>query len=155
MRNRSMNLNIYSIYRKELMGIAAIIIILCHIAGNHVLLPTTVIKILGLGNYGVDIFMFMSGLGMFYSLSNYTGSINGWYKKRLIRILIPYLITTFVYCIIRAYYNSFSFTDAILSLSTMDFWLYGRGAWFVAAIIPLYLITPFMSKLIKTRRNKS
>lgn len=150
----SLNLNCYTLYRAEFMGIAAVMIILCHAASNLVLLPPPIQKILNIGNYGVDIFMFMSGLGMFYSLQNNIGSIKDWYKKRLIRIFIPYFIATFVYCMIRMYFSNFSFMDTILSLSTIDYWLYHRGAWFVAAIIPLYFITPFLSKFIETKKNK-
>ena len=152
--NLSLNLSCYTLYRAEFMGIAAIMIILCHATPNLILLPSIVLKVLNIGNYGVDIFMFISGLGMFYSLQNNIGSIKDWYKKRLIRIFIPYLIATFVYCMVRMHYGSFSLLDTILSLSTIDYWLYHRGAWFVAAIVPLYLITPFMSKFIEARKNK-
>ena len=57
------------------MGIATIMIIVCHIVGNEVLLPQCISKVLTLGNYGIDIFLFLSGLGLFYSLQNKPNSI--------------------------------------------------------------------------------
>lgn len=38
--------------------------------------------------------------------------------------------------------------DCILSLTTIDFWLYHRGAWFVAALVPLYMMTPLLYRVL-------
>ncbi|MEE1317331.1 MAG: acyltransferase [Prevotella sp.] len=152
--NVSLNLKTYTLFREELMGVATIMIILCHIVGNDVLLPPIVLKVLTLGNYGVDVFMFLSGLGLFYSLRNNFQTNIVWYKKRYIRIFIPYLIMTLFYCVVRFGVHEFSILDIILSLSTLDFWIYGRGAWYISAILPLYFLTPYLSKLIESRKNK-
>ncbi len=155
MRNKLLlNLNVYTLYRKELMGIATIMIIICHIVGNDVLLPPIVSKVLTLGNYGVDIFLFLSGLGLYYSLQNNHTSISSWYKRRYIRIFVPYLIATLPCCIIRMYLGDFSVLDTILSLTTLDFWIFARGAWFVSAIVPIYFFTPYLSRFIESRKNK-
>ena len=155
MRNQLvLNLNVFTQYRKELMGIATIMIIVCHIVGNEVLLPQCISKVLTLGNYGVDIFLFLSGLGLFYSLQNKPNSICSWYKKRYIRIFVPYFIATIPYCFIRICVGEFNILDTILSLTTLDFWIYARGAWFVSAIIPIYFLTPRLSIFIDTRKNK-
>ena len=56
-----------SIFRTELMGISALLILICHLYG-YVDLSVTVQYILSLGNIGVDCFLFLSGVGMWNSL---------------------------------------------------------------------------------------
>lgn len=76
--------------RTHLMGIATLMIIICHASASHVHMPHWLSKLMDLGNYGVDIFLFLSGLGLFYSLSkkpitSIRGGIN-YYKRRGFRI---------------------------------------------------------------------
>lgn len=68
--NRYFSLELLSKYRTQLMGIAAIMIIICHAVSYGVVLPSILKKITLYGNLGVDIFLFLSGLGCYYSLSN-------------------------------------------------------------------------------------
>ena len=56
-------------YRTQLMGLATLMIIACHAPASGVLMPPVFAKVLSYGNFGVDIFLFLSGLGLFYSLS--------------------------------------------------------------------------------------
>ena len=45
------------------------------------------------------------------------------------------------------YYNDYSTTDGLLMLTTLLFWVNGqRETWYISAIVPLYLITPFYLK---------
>lgn len=39
-------------------------------------LPDILLSILSLGNWGVDIFLLLSGIGMYYSISKQEGNIN-------------------------------------------------------------------------------
>jgi len=63
-------LKLLSKYRTELMGVGAICILLCHSVGRGVLMPDFLSQILSYGNIGVDIFLLLSGMGMYYSLSH-------------------------------------------------------------------------------------
>lgn len=79
-----LNLAIYSRFRTQIMGVATIFIILCHANENIEHLPDILRRILVYGNYGVDIFLFVSGMGMFYSLNSIKGkniSIHKWLVK--------------------------------------------------------------------------
>lgn len=51
------------------MGLAAIMIIVCHIRGIDNSSIPLLEKILWFGNYGVELFLFVSGIGMYYSLT--------------------------------------------------------------------------------------
>ncbi len=51
------------------MGIATLMIIACHAPASGVLMPRVISCLFTLGNYGVDIFLFLSGLGLSYSMN--------------------------------------------------------------------------------------
>lgn len=54
-----------------------------------------------IGFYGVDIFLFLSGLGVYYSLTK-RPNVLGFYKARLVRILPAYIIVACAsYCLLR------------------------------------------------------
>ena len=53
----NVNLRLLSEYRTPLMGIAALMIILCHANGYGVAVPHAVRSLLTLGNMGVDIIL--------------------------------------------------------------------------------------------------
>lgn len=100
----SFNLNHISKYRTELMGLSAIMIILCHVNVAEVKLHYLIKLIIREGNLGVDIFLFLSGLGLFYSLERFLekyefGNIYKWYWKRFTRLLLPYLLIMVPYWI--------------------------------------------------------
>lgn len=68
--NTKINLGIISTYRTELMGLSAISILLCHAPANGVLFPNIFSKVLSMLVVGVDVFLFLSGVGLWYSLNS-------------------------------------------------------------------------------------
>jgi len=84
------DLSLFSRFRTEIMGISTIAILLCHASGRGVVLPYILEWLFGFGNIGVDIFLLLSGLSMFYSLNKADRpTLGGWYTKRLVRIVLP------------------------------------------------------------------
>ena len=79
------NLNIFSQYRSALMGFSTVLILICHsieyIGVNTGLMYHLLIQ----GNRGVDIFLFLSGIGIYYSLNRISPPISQklpyWYAK--------------------------------------------------------------------------
>ena len=143
---RHFNLNLFSQYRTQLMGIAAIMIIICHAPQYGVLMPPVMKKICVYGNLGVDIFLFLSGVGCYYSLNKTWGG--KWYKKRLIRIFIPYtIIKLFILC-----YDlparDLSLGKWLYQFSTLSFWTHHDADWYIALILPIYLIAPLLYKFL-------
>ena len=55
-------------YRTELMGIATLLVIFGLSEGNGVVMPAWMESLCGLASVGVDIFLLVSGLGLWYSL---------------------------------------------------------------------------------------
>lgn len=149
-------LNLYSKYRTELMGIAAIIVILSHIHDSGVVLWEPIRRLLSLGASGVELFLFVSGFGLWKSYHNATNGtyaidakiVCPWYKKRYLRILIPYLIFALpIYGVLTLEDHS-GIMEYIRRVSFISFWTQGWGLWYVAMLFPLYLIAPCIIKLL-------
>lgn len=138
-------------YRKELMGISALLILVCHTIA-YVDMPLIFHYILSFGNIGVDLFFLLSGVGIYYSLYNNKKNTYRWYAYRFKKLMIPYLIITILFVAIKLYLGLFSSTEIgfiIRYVLTIQFWLSHQGAWFVAAIIPMYLLAPILYKHIR------
>lgn len=140
------NLNNLSQYRGQLMGIATLMIIFCHINVYIPNLPSYIAKPLTYGNYGVDVFLLLSGIGLSYSLAK-CKNLKDWYLKRYKRILVPYILIQVPFWTYYIVTGQFDFIDNLKVLSTIEFWLSHRGAWFIALLIPLYLVTPILYRV--------
>lgn len=140
-----LDLNIYSKYRTEIMGIATIMIIMAHARGLEFLSLPICEKIQGqMGNCGVELFLFVSGFGLYYSLSK-AKSLSHWYKHRYLRIGVPFvLVTTSLYFFRLPLGEPFGVVDFSFHITTLEYWLYHNGAWYVAMLIPLYFLSPFI-----------
>ncbi|WP_455614568.1 acyltransferase family protein [Bacteroides congonensis] len=150
-----LNLSVYSKYRTQIMGVSALMIIICHVQGIDFSHFPIVKKLIWFGNYGVEFFLFVSGFGMFYSLDNMDTGLIHWYKKRYIRILVPYvLITSLLYPLRLIFGGDFGIRDFLLHITTLEFWMYHKGAWFIAMLFPLYLITPLIARLFDRMQKR-
>lgn len=72
------NVNDISKYRTQLMGIATLLVIFGHSVGNGVVMPRWMESLCGLASVGVDIFLLVSGLGLWYSLKSIDNEANSW-----------------------------------------------------------------------------
>lgn len=146
------NLSDLSLYRTQLMGIATLMIIICHSSGSNVIMPDLLKFLFRYGNLGVDIFLFLSGIGLYFSLNKDNLSSQkdylSFYKRRFYRIYIPYLMVYVPFCLIFMLLGKYSVCDSILCLSAFEYWLFHRGAWFVSLIVLLYLVVPFLYKAL-------
>lgn len=146
-----MDLYLLSKYRTQLMGIAALFIIICHAPVYGVELPHYVRMLFVWGNIGVDMFLFLSGLGCFYSLSHYKQKKCNWILKRYKRIAIPYIIIQVVFLAYFVCCSDFRLSSWLLEFSTISFWTNHIGCWYIAFLIPVYAIAPFMFVCLKTQ----
>lgn len=144
----ALDLSLVSKYRSSLMGIATIGIILCHAAPNGVNLPPLLKSVFGIGQLGVDVFFFLSGLGLFYSLSKPYNNVWEWYRKRYLRIIVPYLIIYAPALLLICLEEERSWWYYFYNLSTVSFWFNDGGCWFIAILVPLYLVAPLWKVLL-------
>ena len=148
-------LSVYSKCRTQIMGFAAIMIILCHIRGINYSNFPFLEKLLWFGNYGVELFLFVSGIGMYHSLSKENISLIQWYNRRYVRITIPFLLIAISIYPLRIVLNiPASLSDFLLYITTLEFWFHHKGAWYVAMLFPLYFLTPYIVKFANTSKAK-
>lgn len=150
----NIDLSVVSKYRSELMGVSAILILCVHAVGNNVCMPPIINSVLTLGQLGVDMFLVLSGIGIYYSLSRWNGNIVDWYKRRFSRLLLPYVCIAVPYYIFLVVNNQADIPTALFRFSTLSFWFRHDAAWFVALLIPLYFFTPLLRKLPKNEYYK-
>lgn len=136
-------------YRSELMGLAILWVMLFHAYSFHFgFLPLDGIKALGF--CGVDIFIMLSGMGLFVSLSKHPEqSALTFYSRRLTRILPAYWLVVGVYSLWLRLCGRISLTVALWSMSTLHYWFHIPGSfnWYVPAVMLFYLLTPAYVKL--------
>lgn len=142
-------LSLISDYRAQLMGLATLGIIICHCPANNVLMPKILEYAMFTGKTGVALFFFLSGFGLFYSLSKNTYSIISWYKKRYIRLLVPYLL----FCLFPGFIEALidpntDWLHYFAKFTFLSYWKYHDCPWFLAVLIPLYAISPLLYRLI-------
>lgn len=140
------NLSHLSKYRTQLMGIAILLIMFYHSYLPHDY--PSLIGIIHLYAYcGVEIFMFLSGIGIFFAYQK-ENAIN-FIKKRLLRILPYYIPIALLFSILFIYLGKDSFSDNLLPDITFFNFLRGRNllGWYIPGILFFYLITPLLFHL--------
>ena len=123
--------------RSFLMGVAMSLVIVYHFF-CWVYNP---IGPFNIGYVGVDIFLFLSGLGLTYSYEN--NSIIQFYKNRIKRIYPIYLVSIIVtYIVYKLNWNAF---DLIANISTLGIYIKGgvnRYDWYLESLFSLYFLFP-------------
>ena len=134
-------------YRGALMGIAILWVMMFHFP----LKPNIpiVYNIISIGYGGVDIFLFLSGLGLYFSLSKGDIGLSQYYKKRFYRILPEFWFFLFITYIISFDFNFQSFCNLIYRATTIGYWIPHTpyNLWYISCILLLYSIFPFYFRL--------
>ena len=143
---------ILSKYKLELYGFSIIWIILYHGLNQRYIDVDSTFKFLkGFikhGNCGVELFLFMSGISLFYSLHK-NNDIHNFYVKRVKRLLFPFLSISGIYFFYLFLLTNYTISNLLLDITLMSFWISGNKiAWFVALIIPLYFFYPLIYKYV-------
>lgn len=145
------------------MGIATGMIIICHSVGFGCYCPNALLDtIIRHGSLGVDMFLFLSGLGCWYSITISKKSTGRgklpylqWIKKRFLRIFVPYAICFFVLQGIKGIlYGQFDVLGELYLFSTIDYWVHHKGFWYIALLAPLYLLAPSLYNLLNIKANR-
>ena len=150
-----MKLILFSKYRTQIMGAAMMWVMYLHTIyfGNseagHIFH--------NMGIFGVDMFLMVSGLGIYYSMRK-SKSIGDFYKKRAVRILPAYFIVAISWY---AFFKTeFSFTEKLKAIFGINYFsgsifhIYEFFDWFIPFIIIMYLITPLYDKLFQKVESK-
>lgn len=147
----SLDWDVLSRRRTELMGIAMIAIMLFHM-GN----PRTDM-FYGLrrcGNVGVDMFLFMSGIGLWFSWQR-RPEYKHFFRNRYWRVYPSWLVMATIYYLPRYLSGGHRYTQDLADLFSNilfngSFWFSGDLAfWYVPATMMLYCFAPAYMNLIK------
>jgi hypothetical protein len=141
-------------YRKFLMGFAALWILMTHewqiVTNETSFFFVTENFIKRIGFCGVDIFLLLSGMGLYYSLEK--NSVSRFYYNRLKRVIFPFIIMASIVSQIDHWTNEFYF-NVITGIGFYKTYIY-LFLWFVPAVITLYLFTPVFYNFFKKAENK-
>lgn len=149
-----LTLNDISKHRRPLFGVAIIWICLLHWS-DLASMPDTMYAALSVGSVGVDIFIFLSGFGLFYSFSK-DGRVLPFYAKRILRIIPSYLMALVVLTAVLLVNGSFDPVNLLLRLFLLDFWVDGDSVyWYISFIMALYLIFPLFFTCFDTVKKKT
>lgn len=96
-------------------------------------------------NFAVGTFLFLSG----YLTNTDTINTKAFYKRRILRVLIPYIVWTILYTAVGFYSNGVDAKQFLVNL------LLAKSAptmYYVLVYIQFVLLTPVLGKLLKTRQ---
>lgn len=128
------------------MGIAILWIMLFHTCGIFVF-PKFISLFQTTGNYGVDIFFFVSAYGLFYSMKR-PQSLIAWYVRRLKRILPTYFLICTLFGIASGWTLG-EFLNEELFIGFLCPWLnWMVEYWYIPSALLFYLIFPFLYKYL-------
>ena len=143
-------------YRGELMGVAMLLIILFHIPLGR---GDAFFGLHRLGNVGVDMFFFLSGMGLWFAWKKLSGESAGgellvFYRRRFARIMPAWLIMASLFYV-PDFLGPHKYSPTLLNLLgditlNLDFWRYDELTfWYIPAIMAFYVIAPFYMELIR------
>src|SRR5574344_11398 len=125
-------------FRVELMGTAMLFVILFHVS-----LPRSdmFFGLRRMGNIGVDMFLFLSGIGLWFSWTK-NPDWKRFFRRRYLRIYPAWLIIACLYYIPRFHGSSISSWIDLIGDITINwhFWLHDELTfWYIPATMMLYL----------------
>lgn len=153
---KSLNYSEFSKHRQFLMGLSAVLIMLFHFSANYKLPDNPVINLLYDCNVGVEIFLLMSGIGLYFSFNNKQVDFKHYYIKRILNVYLVFLIinlpTVIVWDFV-VHHNSFG--QFFLDWFSFSNWT-GKShlGWYVSFAMMLYLIYPLIFKALKWAQKK-
>jgi len=144
-------------YRGEMYGVSMIWIVLHHayLIGYEWSGASSVFAV---GYLGVEVFLFLSGISLFFSFTA-DNSLLHFYIKRILRLLVPVFIILFPYYLWAFVQQGASpsqlFIKLFLNLTTLQFWIAGDSStWFASMILVAYAIYPLLFRIV-IRKNST
>ncbi len=143
--------------RGEIFGLATLMIVFHHLSNRGIpgssVLPTMVANILDFvfakAYIGVDIFIFLSAVGLCYSMERNT--VGAFFGNRFRRVVIPWLVIMIpVFIVEDIVLCGEGVLEVLLDTTTLRYWVDNDNThtpWFVPFIIALYLLFPLLYKL--------
>ncbi len=145
--------------RAFLMGLAILWVLPVHLTFTFpggvlglFFLPVRFLKTIGYG--GVDIFLFLSGFGLYQSLAA-DSRAGAFYRRRLLRLLPSYIPAMLVWIAIHLLFRSITLPEALGNAFLVGWWfnLGKQLNWYTQAIFAFYLLAPLLFRCIRSPRR--
>ena len=146
---------VLSRWRTVLMGLAMIFVVFFHMRGRQD--GSLAYAVLCCGNIGVDMFLFLSGVGLWFSFSK-NSSIRHFFVRRYLRIYPTWLVVASIFYItdyVNGGKESADVWQLFLNIS-VNWCFWQRDAWqfwFIPAVMMLYTVAPFYMRLVMRSRQ--
>ncbi|WP_300279053.1 acyltransferase family protein [Peptacetobacter sp.] len=119
-------------------GLAAILIVLHHIS-QRIENPGKLLFFRYIGYLQVAIFLFFSGYGLMKSYKSKKGYLEGFWKKRIPKIVIPFILANILFLAVYRLVLHTKFSMYEIITCTLGLRLIDGFKWYVIAIIVLYV----------------
>ncbi len=138
---------------QSLKGFSAVCVLLHHISQNKAMEAAGELSVFSpIGFIFVGIFFFCSGYGLLYSLDTKENYLEGFFKRRVLPILLAYITMSLIYDLWKSFLPSGKdFTPVQWVLSAVGIVLANDQGWFPYVIIIMYLAFYFVFKNVKSR----
>ncbi len=118
-------------------AICAISVMLHHIT-NEVYCGILYLPFQMIGYLMVAVFFFYSGYGIMYSYKTKEKYMENFLKRRILTVLIPYLIAIIIYVLIKSFFYGFNIINILNSFISGS--PIANNSWFVVSLLILYII---------------
>ena len=135
-------------WRTQLMGIAAIWIVLLH---THYAWPGRILNAaLNIyGSVGVDMFVFLMGFGLAFALEK-RRPFGEYYARRASRILPAYYLALGAGTLMTGYYPRLG--SVMAHIIPIGVWVGFKGYWYIHACLVFYLMAPLLWRMLRFGR---
>ncbi len=149
------NYNVFSKHRQFLMGVATLFIGIFHLdffAPVAMHKYPVVYETVGTLYIGVEIFLFLSGIGLYFAYSK-KPQFKTYYIKRVISVYCVFLLINLPYAFFKNYiYSDNGFKAFVFNELSFSYWTRPPGetrpGWYVVFIMIIYLIYPLIFKAL-------
>lgn len=147
-------LQLLSKHRNAIMGVAIIAVMFSHL---FVITPFPIINFFrNVCYFGVDMFLLLSGFGLYFAMIKRDFSLKLFYKKRFLRIMPAFWIVLAGAYLKFGDHSLQGVFDILCSATTIGMWTWGRikyvpELWYISLIVVLYAIYPYYYRLFKHR----
>lgn len=146
--NKPIEIVLLSRYRSQLMGAAMLMVMLFHVGGMRC--DTIAYAVSRCGNVGVDMFLFLSGIGLWFAWTK-NQSLRHFFYRRYIRIYPAWLVIACLYYL--PLYAAGKMTAGYTAAEILINWGFWERDeltfWFIPAIMMLYTAAPAYMELIR------
>lgn len=135
-------------YRQQLMGLSMIAVFSAHISYFGAI-SNSFFNIVSSFGF-TEGFLFLSGFGIYNSIDN-DNNIFSFFKKRLVRLYIPYFLISTPFLLWLTWLSHGSVSLFLARLLSISFFFEGNyyAMWYISVTMLLYSISPCLYKMIK------